>query len=240
LSDIANLPEKYVSPAYGVACVISKCGAAALFGLTLLMPLSVAHAETLRLVALGDSLTQGYGLVQEEGFVPQLQEWLRDEGFDVEVVNAGVSGDTTAGGLARMDWTLAEPVDAMLVTLGGNDLLRGISPAASRENLEAILIRLQRDGIPAILAGLPAPGNFGPEFRLAFERMYIDLSAQFEVPLIDDFLQPITARMEAGESITDLMQADNIHPNARGVSQIVAALGPQVADFLRDVAADQP
>lgn len=211
-----------------------------MLGLTLLAPFSVAQAETLRLVALGDSLTQGYGLPQEDGFVPQLQEWLRDEGLDVEVINAGVSGDTTAGGLARMDWTLAEPVDAMMVILGGNDLLRGLNPAASRENLEAILARLQRDGIPALIAGLPAPGNYGPEFRLAFERMYIDLSAQFEVPLVADFLQPITAKMEAGENFSDLMQADNIHPNARGVSQIVAALGPQVADFLRNLDTDQP
>lgn len=236
MSDILTYPETVRAPAYGVARVIGKCGAAAFVAITLLAHPSVAQADTLRLVALGDSLTQGYGLPQEDGFVPQLQAWLLDEGLDVEVINAGVSGDTTAGGLSRLDWTLAEPVDAMLVTLGGNDLLRGLSPAGSRENLDGILARLARDGIPAMLAGLPAPGNYGPEFQLAFERMYLDLAAQYDVPLVPDFLAPITERMQAGQGFTELMQSDNIHPNARGVALIVDAIGPQIAEFLRAVA----
>lgn len=196
--------------------------------------LSVAPAasETLRLVALGDSLTQGYGLPAEEGFVPQLESWLRAEGLDVEVVNAGVSGDTTAGGLARMDWTLSEPVDAMLITLGGNDLLRGLNPAASKENLDGILARLELEGIPAMLAGMPAPGNYGPEFKLAFERMYIDLAGTYDVPLVPNFMQPMTDKAEAGTSFTDLMQDDHIHPNAKGVELIIEHIGPEVRDFL--------
>lgn len=189
-------------------------------------------AETLRLVALGDSLTQGYGLPTEDGFVPQLDAWLHENGLDVEVINAGVSGDTTAGGLSRMDWTLAEPVDAMLVTLGGNDLLRGLDPAASRANLEAILTRLEREQIPAMLVGLPAPGNYGPEFKLAFERMYVDLSGQFGVPLVPNFMQPMTDKADAGASFNDLMQDDHIHPNAEGVKMIVEHLGPEVLAFL--------
>ncbi len=152
--------------------------------------------------------------------------------MDVVVINAGVSGDTTAGGLARMDWTLAEPVDAMLVTLGGNDLLRGINPAASRENLDGILARLAQEGIPAMLAGLPAPGNYGPEFQRAFERMYIDLAAEYEVPLIPDFMQPMTEKADAGMSFTDLMQDDHIHPNADGVALIVEGIGPEILRFL--------
>ncbi len=194
-----------------------------------------ANAEPLRLVALGDSLTQGYGLPQGDGFVPQLEAWLQAQGQDVVVINAGVSGDTTAGGFARLDWTLAEPVDAMLVTLGGNDLLRGLDPAASRANLDGILARLTAEGIPAILAGMPAPGNYGPEFKTEFEAMYVDLAAQYDVPLVPNFMQPMTEKAEAGEAFSDLMQDDNIHPNARGVALIVEHLGPDVSAFLENV-----
>ncbi len=202
---------------------------------TLVASSSVATAaETpIRLVALGDSLTQGYGLPTDEGFVPQLQAWLDAQGVEVEVINAGVSGDTTAGGLARMDWTLDEPVDAMLIALGGNDLLRGLNPASSKENLSGILARLEREGIPAILAGLPAPGNYGPEFQLAFERMYVDLAGMYDVPLYPNFMQPMTDKADEGVSFADLMQDDHIHPNAEGVALIVEALGPELLEFLR-------
>ena len=212
--------------------------AAAIAVLTLLSATSVANivsAEPVRLVALGDSLTQGYGLPQADGFVPQLQSWLQAQGHDVMVINAGVSGDTTAGGLARLDWTLAEPVDAMLVTLGGNDLLRGLDPAASRANLDGILSRLAAEGIPAMLAGMPAPGNYGPDFKREFEAMYVDLAAQYDVPLIPNFMQPMTDKADAGASFTDLMQDDHIHPNARGVALIIEHLGPDLMAFLSGV-----
>ncbi|TVP69905.1 MAG: arylesterase [Rhodobacteraceae bacterium] len=217
----------------------NRC-AAAILSFTLIAAPSVAEtdADVLRLVALGDSLTQGYGLPTDDGFVPQLQAWLQDQGLAVEVINAGVSGDTTAGGLERMDWTLSEPVDAMLVTLGGNDLLRGLSPAASKDNLRGILERLERDGIPAMLAGMPAPGNYGPEFKLAFERMYIDLAGIFDVPLIPNFMQPMTDKADAGASFNDLMQDDHIHPNAEGVALIVEHIGPQLLDFLHGLDAE--
>jgi acyl-CoA thioesterase I len=199
------------------------------------MALSVApvFAEPVRLVALGDSLTQGYGLAQGEGFVPQLEAWLQAQGLDVVVINAGVSGDTTAGGLARLDWTLAEPVDVMLVTLGGNDLLRGLDPAASRANLDAILSRLATEGIPAVLAGMPAPGNYGPDFKREFEAMYPEIAAAYDVPLIPNFLQPMTDKAEAGASFTDLMQSDHIHPNAQGVALVVEHVGPVLAGVLQ-------
>lgn len=188
-------------------------------------------------MALGDSLTHGYGLPAEEGFVPQLEAWLQAQGMDVVVINAGVSGDTTAGGLSRMDWTLSEPVDAMLVTLGGNDLLRGINPATSRENLDGILTRLGREGIPAMLAGLPAPGNYGPEFQLAFERMFIDLAGIHNVPLYPNFMQPMSDKSDAGKSFAELMQDDHIHPNAQGVAVIVEGIGPEILAFLQSIRA---
>lgn len=228
----------------GKRCAAAATGAGWGRGVTLVLALSVAApaavaAEPLRLVALGDSLTQGYGLAQGEGLVPQLQAFLRDAGHDVDVINAGVSGDTTAGGLARLDWTLAEPVDAMLVILGGNDLLRGIDPAASRANLDALLGRLADAGIPAMLVGLPAPGNYGPEFRDAFAAMYPELAEAHGAALYPDLLQPMSEKAEAGLSFSDMMQEDHIHPNAEGVAVIIDALGPEVSAFLRGMGTEE-
>jgi acyl-CoA thioesterase-1 len=205
-----------------------KVGAAALclvlglvFGLVLAGP--SALAQTLRLVALGDSLTHGYGLAQDEGFVPQLQRWLTEQGADVAVVNMGVSGDTTAGGRARLDWALAEGADAVLLELGGNDLLRGIDPATSRENLDAMLAELGRRDIPALLAGLEAPLNYGPDYKEAFEAMYGELAEAHGAILYASFLAGVGPEM---------MQPDGIHPNAEGVAHIVGAIGPKVLELL--------
>ena len=232
------------SPAYGFlrwADKLRRGIGAAIF--TLAMGLSgAAFSETapLRLVALGDSLTQGYGLPQEEGLVPQLEAWLQAEGLDVIVINAGVSGDTTAGGLSRLDWTLADEPDAMMVALGGNDLLRGIDPAASRANLQALLERLTAEGIPAMLVGLPAPGNYGPEFRDAFEAMYTDLSRDYDAPLYPNLLQPISEKHELGLRYSELMQDDYLHPSAEGVAAIVEGLGPKVAAWLEGLQDERP
>ncbi len=223
---------------YGVAWAAGKLwhGVIALL-CTLMLSVSVASADTVRLAMLGDSLTQGYGLNEGEGLVPQLQAWLRDAGHDVELLNAGVSGDTTAGGLSRLDWTLGDNPDAFVVALGGNDLLRGIDPATSRANLAAILERLRAEGLPVLLTGMPAPGNYGPEWRDAFAAIYPELAEEFDVTLHPDLLGPITVRQQAGEAFADLMQGDNIHPNPQGVALIVEALGPTVSSFLRDIEA---
>jgi len=199
---------------------------------TLLAPISAAKAETLRITALGDSLTQGYGLRPGEGLVPQLEAWLRARGHDVSVMNAGVSGDTTTGGLARLDWTLADDPDAMIVALGGNDLLRGIDPAISRANLDAILARLQADGIPALLVGLPAPGNYGPEYQAAFAAMYPEVAEAYGALLLTDMLAPIGAQVAEGAEPGAFFQADMIHPNPAGVALVVEALGPAVETLI--------
>ncbi len=199
---------------------------------------SVAAAEPLTLVALGDSLTQGYGLPQGQGLVPQLSDWLAARGHDVNVINAGVSGDTTAGGLARVEWSLQDGADALMVALGGNDLLRGIDPASSRANLDGIMQAAQAQGIPVLLVGLPAPGNYGPDFKQAFEAMYPDLASEYGALHFPDLLQPMSEKADAGLSFAELMQDDHIHPNAAGVAAIVEALGPVVEELLERANAD--
>ncbi len=184
----------------------------------------VLAADPLRLVAIGDSLTHGYGLEQDQGFVPQLEAWLRDQGADVTVINMGVSGDTTEGGRARLGWALADGADAVILELGGNDLLRGIDPARSRANLDAMLAEMRGQGLPVLLAGMQAPLNYGPEFKEAFDGMYPELAAEHGALLYPSFL----------EGVIDpaLMQTDGIHPNPDGVARIVEGIGPLVLDLL--------
>jgi acyl-CoA thioesterase I len=184
-----------------------------------------AVAGTLRLVALGDSLTHGYGLPEDQGFVPQLQRWLDEKGADVEVVNMGVSGDTTSGGLARLDWALASGADAVLVELGANDLLRGTPPALTRANLDAILARLGERGIPVLLAGLDIPLNFGLQWQVEFEGLFADLADQHDALFYPSFMDGVWTEPE-------LMQPDMLHPNARGVARIVERIGPLVIELL--------
>ena len=198
-----------------------------------------AQAETLRIAALGDSLTQGYGLAQGEGLVPQLEGWLRARGHDVTILNAGVSGDTTSGGLQRLDWTLGDRPDAMIVALGGNDLLRGIDPALSRRNLDTILSRLAEAGVPALLVGLNAPGNYGPEYQAAFAAIYPELAQSHGVLLLPNLLAPLLARVEGGAAPATVMQNDMIHPNPTGVALVVEDLGPAVEGLIDRVRQDQ-
>jgi acyl-CoA thioesterase I len=186
------------------------------------------------LVAFGDSLTQGFGLPPADGFVPQLQNWLTAHGADVTVLNAGVSGDTTAGGLARMDWTLTPDVDAMILNLGGNDLLRGLDPKSSRANLDGMLTKAQTLHIPVLLVALRAPGNYGPDFKAQFDAMYPDLAAKFKIPVTENYFLPLIDQSTKLLS-TDLMQADGLHPNAKGVIVAVNTLGPQVLALLAQV-----
>lgn len=194
-----------------------------------------ANAAPLTLVALGDSLTAGYGLPDGDGLVPQLQTWLDAQGVAVTVINAGVSGDTTAGALARLGWSVTPDVDAMMVILGGNDLLRGISPVDSRANLDAILAQTAGTGMPVLLVPMAAPGNYGPDYKAQFDAIYPDLAAKYSATLTDSYFTPLTGGNPDPSAIAQFMQADGLHPNKDGVAKIVESLGPKVQALLASV-----
>lgn len=200
--------------------------------MVLVLTTGAAAADELVIAALGDSLTQGYGLPNGEGFVPQLDAWLEAEGLAVDIRNAGVSGDTTAGGLSRVDWTLTDDVDGLIVALGANDYLRGLDPTLSRENLRGILEAAAAKDVPVMLIGLRVGANYGPDYQTAFDSMYVELAETFDAPLFPEFFQGLRAASTDG-SLTAFMQPDGIHPNATGVVKIVEAMGPAVRDFAR-------
>jgi len=182
--------------------------------------------------ALGDSLTQGYGLPPAEGFVPQLERWLNEQGAEVSVLNAGVSGDTTQGGLSRVDWTLTPDVDAMIVALGGNDLLRGIDPGVARANLDGILRAAAEKEVPVLLVGMSAPGNYGPDYKAAFDVMYPELAEEYGVLHYPAFLDALASQEDRQGAVARYMQPDGLHPNAEGVGLIVEAVGPSVLELV--------
>ncbi|MFT7594656.1 MAG: acyl-CoA thioesterase-1 [Paracoccaceae bacterium] len=198
-----------------------------------------ATAEPLTIAALGDSLTQGYGLAQSDGFVPQLQAWLDAQGVDVRLINAGVSGDTTAGGAARVAWTLTPDVAAMIVALGGNDMLRGLDPAEARSNLDTILRTAQQAGVGVLLVGMRAPGNFGADYKAEFDAIYPALAQEYDAGFAPDFLAAIIADGTDPSVARTRMQADGIHPNAAGVASIVADLGPAVLELVQRTRAEE-
>lgn len=201
-------------------------------GLLVVASVGVAFANPVTIAAFGDSLTQGFGLVPDEGFVPQLEAWLTEQGADVTLINAGVSGDTTAGGLSRIEWTLTPEVDAILVALGGNDLLRGMDPAASRANLEGILeIATERD-LDVLLIGMEAPSNYGTDYKTAFDRIYPELAKTYGVALHPNFLGALTSLENRSATVAEFMQSDGIHPNAKGVALIVNDIGPAVLELI--------
>jgi acyl-CoA thioesterase-1 len=225
---------KRVSSGYGTFGRLRNQAFVSLLTLALLaLP---AGAAPLKLIAFGDSLTQGHGLAPDRGFVAQLQGWLRAHGHDVTVENAGVSGDTTAGGAARIGWTLAGGGDAIIVELGGNDMLRGIDPATTRANLNAILKAVHAKGLPILLIGIPAPPNYGPEYEKQFDAIYPALATEYHAALVPDFFAPLRKGESRNQAMEKYMQPDGIHPNAAGVKRIVNALGPKVAALLGRVA----
>ncbi len=207
---------------YGPAWTRRKAAIALACSLFISVP---AAAAPLRLLVLGDSLAAGFGLAAADAFQSRLLAGLKARGLDVQIVDGAVSGDTTAGGRARLDWVLAEKVDAALVELGGNDGLRGIDPRTTEANLAAILDRLRAEGIPVLLSGMLAPPNLGPDYGDAFRDAFRRLGAREGVMFDPFFLEGV-----AGDPA--LNQPDRIHPNARGVGIIVDRMVPLVADLL--------
>ena len=192
---------------------------------------SPAQAQApIKLVVLGDSLTAGYGLPAEAAFPARLQKALREKGIQVEVLNAGVSGDTTSAGRDRLDWSIPDGTEAVIVELGANDALRGLDPKVAKASLEAIIKRLQERKIAVMLAGMYAPRNFGPDYAAQFDPIYPDLAKAYSVPLYPFFLDGV-----AGDA--RLNMPDGIHPTAAGVDVIVARILPSVEAFLSKVAA---
>ena len=200
---------------------------ALLFNLVLAFSLMGATAEAAekRLLLLGDSLTAGYGLSENDGFAAQLQRTLHARGHAVQVINAGVSGDTSAGGLARLGWSLADKPTHALVELGANDALRGLSPAAMEQNLDGIITGLLYAGTEVLLAGMVAPRNLGPEYQAAFEGAYPRLAEKHQIALYPFFLEGLPGKSE-------LIQADGLHPNAAGVAVIVKKMMPAIEALL--------
>lgn len=180
------------------------------------------------IVAFGNSLFAGYGVDEDASYPSRLQAALRARGVNAQIANAGVSGDTTAAGLQRFEFTLdaqEEKPDLVIVELGGNDLLRGLSPEETRSNLDAMLAELQKRDIPALLMGMRAPPNYGPEFQREFDQLYGDLAKKYDAALVPFFLESIYQRPE-------LFQSDRIHPTEEGIEELVGATVETVADAL--------
>jgi acyl-CoA thioesterase-1 len=188
----------------------------------------VLAGEPVKILALGDSLTAGYGLAEGDGFTVKLQKALKDKGYDVQVINAGVSGDTTAGGRARLDWALGDQPQVAVVELGANDGLRGLDPASTRENLDAILTTLKDRKIPTLLAGMYAPRNLGREYGDRFNAIYPDLAAKHDVPLYPFFLDGVAMDPK-------LNQEDGMHPNAKGVAIVVDGILPHLTRLIDEL-----
>jgi acyl-CoA thioesterase I len=203
-------------------------GAAAL--LAAILGIAPVSAAPLRILAFGDSLTAGYGLAAGEAFPVRLQARLAADGYQVQIANGGVSGDTTAGGLARLDWALADKPDIVLVEFGANDMLRGIDPKVTYDNLDRIMARISQSGAKMLLLGMKAASNWGREYQESFDAIYPALAEKYHAPLYPFFLDGV---------VTDaaLNQADGLHPNPQGVALIVERVSPYLERLLGHPAA---
>jgi acyl-CoA thioesterase I len=193
---------------------------------------SLAQSKPIRMVALGDSLTAGYNLPASAAFPAVLQRALRAKGISIEIENAGVSGDTASAGRDRLDWSIADGTDMVLVSLGANDALRGLDVAVTQKALDEIITRLKARKMKVLLAGIFAPPNNGPVYAEAFKAMYVNLSAKHGVPLYPFFLDGV-----AGNAKLNL--PDQLHPNMEGVEEMVRRIQPFIEAGLKSVTASQ-
>lgn len=195
--------------------------------------LAAGEGKPIKMVVLGDSLSAGLGLAANDAFPAKLQKALKDKGINVEMTNAGVSGDTASGGRERLDWSVAEGTQAVIIELGANDALRGIDPAVTRAALSDILTRLKARNISVMLCGMVSPPNYGRDYAERFNTIYPELSKSFGVPLYPFFLEGVAADAK-------LNQADGIHPTPQGVDIIVHNIMPAVEAFLGPLRGQQP
>jgi acyl-CoA thioesterase-1 len=200
--------------------MVAACVAALLLWFVMVAP-GAARAETLRIAMLGDSLTAGFGLKPTEAPPVKLEKALKAAGRDIAIINHGVSGDTTAGGLARLDWMMGDKPRLVLLALGANDALRGTDPAETERNLDAIIAKLKTEGAAVMLFGMAAPRNYGPEYTKAFDGLYPRLAEKHKIPLYPFLLDGVAMERE-------LNQADGIHPNVKGVDVLVSRIAPAV------------
>jgi acyl-CoA thioesterase-1 len=219
-------------PSYGNRRPRVQRLAALLLALACLLAPALARAadRPVKIVAFGDSLTAGYGLPTNAAFPARLARALQAKGYTVGITNAGVSGDTASGGLARLDWSVPEGTDAVIVELGANDMLRGIDPAVTKSALDQILGTLARRHIPVLLAGMKSLSNFGPDYARTFEAIYPALASTHSVVFYPFFLAGVADDPKFN-------QGDGLHPNAAGVDVIVARMLPQVETLIARVRA---
>jgi acyl-CoA thioesterase-1 len=187
-----------------------------------------ASSPPIKIVAFGDSLTAGYGQKANDAFPAQLQMALRDKGYKVTIVNAGVSGDTTADGLRRLDWALQPKPDGVILELGANDALRGIDPKEPRANLDKMLAALKSKGIAVLIAGMKAPNNWGPDYVKHFDAIFPDLATKYQVPLYPFFLDGVALDPA-------YTQPDGQHPTASGIAEIVKRILPDAEAFVQRI-----
>jgi acyl-CoA thioesterase-1 len=194
-------------------------------GLLMAEPALAQAAKPIKMVVLGDSLSAGLGLAGSAAFPVRLQKALKAKGIEVDMINAGVSGDTTSGGRDRLDWSVPDGTEAVILELGANDALRGIDPKVTRAALTEILTRLQARKIAVLLCGMLAPPNYGADYSAKFNAIYPDLAKTFQVPLYPFFLEGVATDAK-------LNQADGLHPTAEGIDTIVKNILPAVEAFL--------
>ena len=184
--------------------------------------------ENFRLIIIGDSLIQGYGLPKDKGFVNQLQKKLLEKKVNILLINGGVSGDTTAGGLSRIDWSITDDINAVAISLGANDMLRGIPPSFSKENLSKIIMKVKENNLPILLIGIKSIENYGTEYKNEFDSMFSNLADEFKLFLYPDLMAPILNK----EDLSLYLQEDMLHPNEKGVEIIVQEILPTITNFI--------
>jgi acyl-CoA thioesterase-1 len=214
-----------IAQVVSVRALVNVLAAILIFASATFSSVTAESAKPIRIVAFGDSLASGYGLRQSQAFPAQLQKELKARGHNVLVSNGGVAGDTTAAGLARLDWSIGEDVDAVILEFGANDALRGIDPKVTRENLQKIVLKLRERRIPVLLAGMRSPANWGDTYAQDFDAIFPALAKEHELVFYPFFLEGVVLNAR-------LNQNDGMHPNSKGVAEIVRQIIPSVEELI--------